>query len=251
MLSIDFCESDHFYMLSPVTRMLYVHFILNADDDGFVDKWRSVMRCARIERRFYTPLVEKEYVIEINEGLILITHWHRHNTIRADRYIPTAYTKALRGFTVDEEKRYIKAGEAVLVTQSVPQIREDKIRVDNSISDKSIKETEKNSAFTNSNQTSIHTSSASQDKPEDDGFSFYSSSATVSDPSPDERLISALKSAICLYFLKKYQSIESHKFIDYYEMRGWYAESEKITQENYKYYVDKWMEGRGKSTTVR
>ena len=248
MLSIDFCESDHFYMLSPVTRMLYVHFILNADDDGFVDKWRSVMRCARIERKFYTPLVEKEYVIEINEGLILITHWHRHNTIRADRYVPTAYAKALRGFTVDEEKRYIKAGEDLLVTQCVPQSIEDKIRVDNNISDKSIKETEKNSPFTNNNQTSIHTSSASQKHPTDDIFSFYSTYATVSDPSPDERLISALKTAICLYFMKKYQSLESKNFIDDYERRGWQTEDEIITQENYKYYVDRWMEGKGNST---
>ena len=248
MLSIDFCESDHFYMLSPVTRMLYVHFILNADDDGFVDKWRSVMRCARIERKFYKPLVDHEYIIEINDGLILITHWHRHNTIRADRYIPTAYTKALRGFTVDEEKRYIRAGEDLLVTQCVPQRREDNIRAENNISDKIIEDREKNSAFTNNDQTDIHTDSASQKNPTDDIFSFNYTSATVSNPSPDERLISALKTAICLYFMKKYQSLESNKFIKYYERRGWQTEDESITQENYKYYVDRWMEGKGNST---
>ena len=49
MLSIDFCESDRFYMLSPTARMLYVHFILNADDDGFVDKWRSILRYLKIK----------------------------------------------------------------------------------------------------------------------------------------------------------------------------------------------------------
>ena len=79
-------------MLSPTARMLYVHFILNADDDGFVDKWRTVLRCARIERRHYVTLRDEGYVIELNEGLIVITDWHRHNTIRADRYIATAYS---------------------------------------------------------------------------------------------------------------------------------------------------------------
>ena len=65
MLSIDFCESDLFFSLSPVTRMLYVHFVLSADDEGFVDKWKSVMRYAKIQNKFYQPLVDVGYVIEI------------------------------------------------------------------------------------------------------------------------------------------------------------------------------------------
>ena len=241
MLSIDFCESDHFYMLSPVTRMLYVHFILNADDDGFVDKWRTVMRCARIEKKFYKPLVDQEYVIEINEGLILITHWHRHNTIRADRYVATAYAKALRGFSVNEEKRYIKASENVLVAQRDPQIREDKSITDKSRSDKTRVEKEKKSDFTTNNQTFIHTSAASQDKLKDEALSFFDSK---DESLSDERLIIALKAAIGLYFIKKYQSLESKKFIEYYEKRDWVADYERITSDNYKYYVDKWMKER-------
>jgi hypothetical protein len=130
MLSIDFCESDTFYMLSPTARMLYVHFILNADDDGFVDKWRTVLRCSRIERRHYVTLRDEGYVIELNERLIVITDWHRHNTIRADRYIATVYSKELQGLALDENKRYYKAKEEVLVATCVPQSRIDKNRED-------------------------------------------------------------------------------------------------------------------------
>lgn len=230
MLSIDFCESDHFYMLSPVTRMLYVHFILNADDDGFVDKWRTVMRCSRIEKKYFTPLLDGGYVIQINEGLILITHWHRHNTIRADRYLPTAYSKALRGFVIDEEKRYIKASEGDLVNQCVPQSREDKIRVDKSRIDQKREEKEKKSVFTTNNHSFIHTNTASQSKEETDDFSLNCS------------LISnALRNAITLYFMKKYQTLESGEFIDYCISRNWIGDDGESMMENYRKYVDIWM----------
>ena len=232
MLSIDFCESDHFYMLSPTTRMLYVHFILNADDDGFVDKWRTVIRCSRIEKKFYKPLVDGGYITEINDGLILITHWHRHNTIRADRYIATAYAKVLRGFTVDEEKRYIKASDDVLVTQSVPQSREDKIRVDKSILDKSREDIEKKSDFTTNNQSFIHTESASQmDEQVVDSFSSVKSGL----------ISNALRTAITLYFMKRYQTMESGEFIEYCISRNWVSDDGESMMDNYKKYVDIWM----------
>lgn len=238
MLSIDFCESDHFYMLSPTTRMLYVHFILNADDDGFVDKWRTVMRCSRIEKKFYQPLVDGGYITEINDGLILITHWHRHNTIRADRYIATAYAKVLRGFTVDEEKRYVKASDDVLVTQSVPQSREDKIRVDKSILDKSREDIEKKSDFTTNNQSFIHTESASQNNKQDSEFSFSQNANSE----VDKGLISnALRTAITLYFMKKYQTTNSEDFINYCISRNWVSDDGESMMDNYIKYVDLWM----------
>ena len=232
MLSIDFCESDHFYMLSPVTRMLYVHFILNADDDGFVDKWRSVMRCSRIERRFYKPLVELGYIIEINEGLILIADWHRHNTIRADRYIATAYSKVLRDFIVDEDKRYIKASERLLVDQCVPQSRIDKNRVDKNSEDKSREEIEKNSAFTTKSYSLTHTDSASQNEERDQKIIFLSQSA---------------RSAISLYFMKEYQTIDFKEFFMECESVGWIGDGGESIIDNYKKYVDRFMEKKIKA----
>ena len=41
--------------------------------------------------------------------------------------------------------------------------------------------------------------------------------------------------------MKKYNSLDSKKFIEYYEMRNWISGTEKITADNYKDYVDEWM----------
>lgn len=229
MLSIDFCESDRFYMLSPVSRMLYVHFVLNADDDGFVDKWRTVMRCARIEKKFYLPLVEGGYVIEINEGLILITDWHRHNTIRADRYVATAYAKELRSFTVGENKSYIKASEDILVNQCVPQSRIDKIRIDNIRIENDREEKEEKSAFT-TNQSFIHTEAASQN--------------TDNECVNNLPISTGFRNMVALYFMKTYETIDIADFISWCESLNWIGDGGESIKINYRKYADRFMENK-------
>lgn len=229
MLSIDFCESDSFYCLSPTARMLYVHFILNADDDGFVDKWRTVLRCARIESRHYRTLRDEGYVIELNEKLIVITDWHRHNTIRADRYIATAYKKELQGLRLDENKRYIKAREDFLVDKCAPQSREDKIRTDKSIEEQ-IEEEEKKKIIT-TNHSYIH-STASQIMPINEDSDFEC----------EIPMFQSLKNNIRLYFMKKYHTMDTFGFIEYYEVRKWVDDDGNLIIGNYKEYIDRWME---------
>ena len=43
--------------------------------------------------------------------------------------------------------------------------------------------------------------------------------------------------------MKKYNSLDSKNFISYYEGQNWHSATEKITADNYKYYVDEWMKG--------
>ncbi len=230
LLAIDFCESDSFYCLSPTARMLYVHFILNADDDGFVDKWRSVLRCARIETRHYKTLRDEGYVIELSERLIVITDWHRHNTIRADRYVATAYAKELRGLRLDENKRYFKASEDLLVNQCVPQNRIDKIREDKSSIEYKREEEGKENIFT-TNISSIHSNTASQEKHTNDISVFEG----------DSPMFQSLKNNIRLYFMKNYQTTNTFGFIEHYEAKRWIAEDGGFIFDNYKRYIDEWM----------
>ena len=231
MLSIDFCESDRFYMLSPTARMLYVHFILNADDDGFVDKWRTVLRCSRIERRHYLTLRDEGYVIELNEGLIVITDWHRHNTIRADRHIATAYTKELQGLVLDENNRYFKAKQEVLVATCVPQSRIDKNREDKISTDKSREEESRK------NITTIH--SYIQTKP-----ASQETDRNVDPFSENDLTISALKNAIHMYFMKHYQTQDTYGFIEHCEENNWVADDGMPVSSNYRKYIERWLEGK-------
>lgn len=282
MLSIDFCESDEFYNLSPVSRMLYVHLMLNADDDGFVDNFRTVMRCARIEKRFYTPLVECGYIIEIRENLILIAHWLRHNTIRADRKVASAYAKELHNYFVDEEGRYTEGLDALVADICASQYRIEKNRKEkNRIEKMSGGKVSKSSSA--DNHSSIHTTAASQhEKKETKDISFSKNAADSSirnkeslseintqtsdhtekysseyllnteeeyscdnQNKPVRELVKQnLKNAVTLYFMKRYRTIDISDFMDYYEKRDWMDDEGNVIVFNPEYYVDLWMQNK-------
>ena len=109
MISVDIFETDRFYRLAPSSQSLYVHMILNADDDGFVDNVESLVRVTGVERKYYRELVSMGYVIEFNSGVAVIVHWKKMNKVRGDRYTPTDYTDELSMLTLDKKDRYVRA----------------------------------------------------------------------------------------------------------------------------------------------
>ena len=103
---------------------------------------------------------------------------------------------------------------------SIAEVREEK---------EEEKEEEKNKR---NSQSFIHTESASQ------------MSEQVADASSSLKsgLISnVLRNAITLYFMKKYQTMESDGFIQYCISRDWVNDDGESMVENYKKYVDIWM----------
>ena len=40
-------NSDNFLELPDSSQILYFHLSMNADDDGFVDNWKSIMRMTK------------------------------------------------------------------------------------------------------------------------------------------------------------------------------------------------------------
>ena len=121
MLSIDFCESDRFYELSSLSQALYFHLNLNADDDGFVDNVKSVMRDLKATKRNYQTLVDEGYIIELSHKVVAITNWHQHNRIKSDRYTPTDYVDLMKLLDQDEKGRYFKAREVFFGDICAPQ----------------------------------------------------------------------------------------------------------------------------------
>ena len=109
MISVDVLGSDKYVRLPFSSQAIYIQMILNADDDGFVDNVESLIRVVGVERKYYRELVSREYLIEFESGVAVITHWKKMNKIRVDRYVPTDYTEELRMLTLDEKDRYIKA----------------------------------------------------------------------------------------------------------------------------------------------
>ena len=86
-------QSDDFLALSKPAQLLYIHLNLLADDDGIVSNSKNAIRILGLTQNKLDILIEKGYIMKLDSGLLVITHWHLHNKIRSDRYIPTIYTE--------------------------------------------------------------------------------------------------------------------------------------------------------------
>ena len=106
MFSVEVVETDLFYLLPPSAQALYLHFNMNADDDGFIGNVNNLIRAVGAERKYYRMLIERGYLIEFESGVVAVTDWRVHNRVRADRYNPTRYKEELRRLTLGEDSRY-------------------------------------------------------------------------------------------------------------------------------------------------
>lgn len=94
MFSPEVLQNENFLQMPVSSRELYVHLNLQADDDGFVSP-QGIMRMVNATTDDLKILVAKNFLIQIENTLTLISHWKINNCIRKDRYYPSPYKKLL------------------------------------------------------------------------------------------------------------------------------------------------------------
>lgn len=92
MFSNTVIACDRFLSLSHQAQCLYFHLNLYADDEGFVQNPKMVVRILDCPEHGLSDLTQAGYLISFPSGVVLITHWMLHNTIRKDRFQPTVCT---------------------------------------------------------------------------------------------------------------------------------------------------------------
>lgn len=100
MFSKTIIDSDLFLDMSPTAQLLYFHLGLRADDEGFINSPKKVMRMIGATNDDFKILIAKEYLIPFESGVVVITHWLIHNAIRKDRIKPTFHK-------LEKEKLYL------------------------------------------------------------------------------------------------------------------------------------------------
>lgn len=120
MLSLAEVDSDKFLQLNLSAQSLYFHLSLRADDDGFVDNLNSIKRMVGSKDSDVIELLEKDYLIVFNDSLCLITNWHRHNTIRKDRYTKTVYQNEIKLVKLEENIYSLRDKNIVIETKWQP-----------------------------------------------------------------------------------------------------------------------------------
>ena len=91
MFAKSIIDSDFFLDMPQSTQLLYFHLSMRADDDGFINNPKSIMRNVKCNEDDLKLLAAKQFIIPFESGIVVIKHWRIHNYIKSDRYKGTIY----------------------------------------------------------------------------------------------------------------------------------------------------------------
>lgn len=107
-LATKIIETDNFIELPATAQLLYLHSLMNADDDGVIDHIDTIARYCKADINDVDILVNQGYLIKISKSpaIYVITHWLVHNTIRKDCYKPSKHSDKLASLGIRDKVYY-------------------------------------------------------------------------------------------------------------------------------------------------
>ena len=146
MFTKKITDDDNFMQLSSSAQALYLHLTMSADDDGFNNQVTASMFKAHASVQDLQALIDHRYIIQFENGVIVIKHWRMANALRKDRYTQTSFTELLDRLEIKSNGSYTLAQDdgCRLVAERLPsgcrlvatgkdRIDKDSIGKDNSV----------------------------------------------------------------------------------------------------------------------
>jgi hypothetical protein len=177
--------SDSFLDMPLGARCLYMTMGMLADDDGFVNAPKSIMRQTGATLDDMNVLIAKKFVIPFESGVIVIKHWRINNYLQKDRMQPTKYQDELAELTVEDNGAYSRNG---CIHKPV---------------------------YT----SDVYTSSVYTGKDSIDKISIDKDS--VGDKRKAKRFSPPTLEEVQAYCKERKNSVDAQRFIDYYTSNGW------------------------------
>ncbi len=106
MFAKTIIDSDAFIDMPVTARLLYYDLSMRADDDGFVNSPKKIMKMIGASQEDLDILVNQKFIIGFDNGIVVIKHWRIHNYIRKDTYNSTPYHEEKDMLELDENKAY-------------------------------------------------------------------------------------------------------------------------------------------------
>ena len=106
MFAKTIVDSDAFIDMPTSARLLYYDLGMRADDDGFVNSPKKIMKFSGASDDDLRILSAKKFIIPFESGVVVIKHWKIHNYIRKDTYTETKYKGEKAMLYTDENNAY-------------------------------------------------------------------------------------------------------------------------------------------------
>lgn len=217
MFAKTIIDSDAFLELPHGAQLLYFHLGIRADDDGFVNKPKSILRMTGCSEADLKQLEAGKFLICFDSGVVALRHWRVHNYIRNDRYKPTVYEKEKAALSQTESGTYTLAAPPGIPTayQRDTQVRLGKARSDEASSDKA-----------SSNQVHLNQDHTAQ------GGDLESEAVFMPPTATD----------VMIYVKQKKYHVDPERFVQFYTANGWMEGGRPMT--SWKRTVDLWQQRR-------
>lgn len=205
MFTKQVTDDDNFMLLSSPAQALYLHLSMSADDDGFCNQVSLSMFKAHASISDLQALLDRRYVYQFENGVIVIKHWRMANALRKDRYTPTVFQEEMKNLGLKENGSYTWLPDGCqMVAERLPQVSIGKGSLDKGSVDKDI-------------------------------------NPPISPPSESEhtkRFAKPTLEEVAAYCGERNNSVDPQRFIDYYEARGWVVGKTKM--KDWKAAVRTW-----------
>lgn len=106
MFAKTIIDSDAFLEMPATSQLLYFHLAMRADDEGFINKPKTIMKIVGAKEDDLNILAARKFIIPFNSGVVVIKHWKIHNYIRGDRIHETKYKNERDLLENDENNAY-------------------------------------------------------------------------------------------------------------------------------------------------
>ena len=199
--------SDAFLDMPLSARCLYFTLGMLADDDGFVNSPKSIMRQAGASPDDLNLLMAKRFIIAFDSGIIVIKHWRIHNYIQKDRYKESKYIEEKSTLTLDQNGAYTECIQDVSNMETQVRLGEDRDRIE------------------------LGEGSVGEDSVEDvpDINVGHKPSKRFTPPTVDE---------VRAYCKERGNGVDPQRFVDYYSSNGWMVGKNKM--KDWKAAVRTW-----------
>lgn len=118
MFAKSVIDSDLFLDMPATTQVLYFHLAMRADDDGFVNNPKKIMRIVGAKDDDMKLLIAKQFILLFDSGIIVVKHWRIHNYIQKDRRKETLYQDEKNMLTTDQTGAYAMMDTACIQSAS-------------------------------------------------------------------------------------------------------------------------------------
>lgn len=121
MFSLDVVDTDDFLDLPCSSRLLYYDLGMRADDDGFLNDVKKILRFTGATQDDLRILAAKGFVIIFDSGVVVVRHWGINNMIRRDRYKATLCVDERNQVLLEKSGIYSLSGDGCqLVAKRLP-----------------------------------------------------------------------------------------------------------------------------------